>query len=942
MARYGIDYYGVGLYGAVNPVKFDASPFTASPLGYGAIQLNWANPSGSWAKIQLVRNTYGYPVHAFDGQVLLTAFNGADPTTYVDTTNLIEGAYYYYSLYVYTTVGYKWVNAGNAQGLSVKNFGNGSKMYEYLPDVYKLVDTISSTSTPYPSTPVVVTAAQSGGDVITYTAQNTFKVGQVVSISGLSTSAFNLNNVVIKTVSNSQFTVQSSAQGLPVTGASGAASIMQDDNDLYSFLQVFGFELDYQQTLASLLTTRYDVETVSGTLLPIMLQQFGFTYEPQIGYQQSRILLRDGIKFLQKKGSSEGLVEYIKAFSSYAIPEPISGTPNPSVNGLTIGHNLFLDYNDSSFEEASATSSGGYGRWDSLDGTASINRVNTASILSMSLTSNVATLTIGAHTYLPGNKIYVNNSPLPIFNSPNTALTITAVTATTISYALTYSTNIPPTSGYNPLITANGVFGSYAQVAPAPNPWAEPTTAPSFPNKQTGVLSLTNASTSSQSVDLYCGDVSPIYNGIPVTAGLSYSFSFYAANGGTARNVTAKIKWFDRFGVYISTSSGSPVSDSVTVFGSSVRPYVTATAPSTAYYAAPGISIASVAGSASQEFHYVDAAQFEQSASVTSFDEARNVHITLKATRINELLNPTFASPITPWVVTGATHDVDTDVAQPNGDIYTITNTTITTVSGTNYATVTLSTPHVIQAGQDVWFQNVSGTGVTSSNYNGAQTVTNVIPPTLYSFSFVTTAGTQASLATTGTVFASGNGLGLTATSSTVSVTTAGSYMGIYYPSTSYTFSVWFKAYSGSESISTTIKWYDSSYTLISSATGGTYTATYSASLPWYRAYVTAIAPSTAAYATVEIDWLTASSGEELSLNQALFENSAFVQDFFDGSQGPADSGSLFWEGGITNGARSHYYRNRLAIENRLINGGITDYLPLGTTYALYLAQPNT
>jgi len=941
MARYGIDYYGVGIYGAVNPVKFDASPFTASPLGYGSIQLSWTSPSGQWAKLQLVRNTYGYPTNAFDGEVLLTVFNGQDPTFYIDTTNLIEGAFYYYSIYVYTTVGYKWVNAGTAQGLSVKNFGNGTKLYEYLPEVYKLVDTASSTSTPYPNTPALVTAAYSSSNSIIYTANNTFKPGQVVSITGLSTQAFNLSNVVVATASSSQFTVNSSAQGTAVTGASGQAAIMQDDNDLYSFLQVFGFELDHQQTLASLLTTRYNVETVSGTLLPLLLQQFGFTYEPQIGYQQSRILIRDGIKFLQKKGSSEGLSEYIKAFSSYAIPAPVAGTPNPAATGLTIGHNLFLDYNDSSFEEAAATSSGGYGRWDSVDGTAVLNRVSNANVLSMSLTSNVATLTIGSHSYLPGNKIYVSNSPLPIFNSPNTALTITAITPTTISYVLTYASNIPPTSGYNPLVTSYGTFGSYAQVAPAPNPWAEPTSAPSFPNLRSGVLSVSNALGSSQTIDIYCGDVSPVLNGIPVTAGLAYTFSVYAANGGTARNVTASIKWYDRFSNYLSSNSGTTVSDSVTVFGPTVRPYVSATAPAGAYYAAPGISISSVAAS-SAEFHYFDAAQFEQASSATSFDEARNVHITLKATRINELLNPQFATPLTPWVVTGATNDVDTDVSQPNGDTYTITNTTITTVSGTNYATVTTSTPHIIQAGQNVWFQNVSGTGVTSSNYNGAQTVTNVIPPTLNTFSFVTTASTQASLPTTGTVFASGNGLGLQATSTTVNVSTAGSYMGIYYPSTSYTFSVWFKVYTGSETISTSIKWYDSSYNLISTATGAQATATYSNSLPWFRAYVTSTAPSNAAYATVEIDWLTASVGDNLSLNQALFENSAFVQDFFDGNQGPADVGSLFWEGGITNGARSHYYRNRLATENRLINGGIAEYLPLGTTYALYLAQPQT
>ena len=70
-----------------------------------------------------------------------------------------------------------------------------------------------------------VTAASATGGVVTYTATNTFTVGQTVTITGLSTTAFNLTGVTIATRSGSQFTVTSAATGTAVTGASATATV---------------------------------------------------------------------------------------------------------------------------------------------------------------------------------------------------------------------------------------------------------------------------------------------------------------------------------------------------------------------------------------------------------------------------------------------------------------------------------------------------------------------------------------------------------------------------------------------------------------------------------------------------------------------------------------------------------------------------------------------
>jgi len=73
----------------------------------------------------------------------------------------------------------------------------------------------------------VVTAASAANGVVTYTATNTFSAGELVSVTGLSTSAFNLTNVFIATATSALFTVSNPATGTAVTGANGLASIGQ-------------------------------------------------------------------------------------------------------------------------------------------------------------------------------------------------------------------------------------------------------------------------------------------------------------------------------------------------------------------------------------------------------------------------------------------------------------------------------------------------------------------------------------------------------------------------------------------------------------------------------------------------------------------------------------------------------------------------------------------
>jgi hypothetical protein len=841
MSRYGIDYYGLGYYGSNNPITFDASPFKATPSKQGQILLTWSDPTGNWSRLVVVRNPYGYPLDPWDGTQVISAYNGYDPLVHIDE-GLVQGQYYYYSIFVFSLIQYNWVIAGKAFALSVKDCGNSKKLYDYLPNIYKITQPYTATTDDW------------------------------------------------------------------------------ENADLYAFLSNFGFELDYEQTLTDLLRGRYNTEKVNGNLVPTMMNQFGQAYEPAIGLQQNRKILRDSVTLTKQKGSKEGLAAFIKDFTSWAIPAPISGTPNPSVNGLTVSHNIMLDYNDSSFEE-------GTGHWISSDGTAQMDNLQVLKIKQLELISNVATFYVGAHNYDVGNQIFVSGLQYPLFNSL-TAYTLTGVdqAAGTVSFSLTGS-NVTLTSGYNPSTNAYGL------ITPSPVPWVEPTAPALFPNKATGTLALYNTSSSAQTISAFVADDDPINKGIPVTAGLSYSFSIYASKGGfTARTVTAKIKWFDRFGASISTSSGTGVSDNTVVFSDSYRPSVTATAPSNAYYACPGVSIASVGGTGTNEHHYFDAAQFEQSSSVTAFDEARQLHLTLKANRINELVNPSFVSPTTPWTLTQGSSATINTILEPNAEVFTITSGVISS----NTATIALNLPHSYQVSSQIVITGV--TGPNASKYNGVRTITAV---TANTFSYTVTASNSS--ISTGSVYASASAYQITASGSAVKLdswdgSTNAQLMGIYYPNTSYTFSIYAQSVDAPESVTAVIKWYDSSHVLISSSTGDAVTTS---TTNWVRPYVIGEAPSTTAYASVELQWST-TSGHKLNVDLALFENAGQVLDYFDGTSGPGDVYDLIWEGGSANAGRSHLYHNRFSTQTRLIGATLDAQLPLGSTAAVYLAQPRT
>jgi len=115
----------------------------------------------------------------------------------------------------------------------------------------------------------LVTAASASAGTVTYTANNYFSAGDIVSIYGLSTSAFNLTNVTVASASTTQFTVTNAATGTSVSGStSGRAFKKATDGDTRLGFEFYRLPIQLASTdiQTSEATTTYSV--VYKTTLP--------------------------------------------------------------------------------------------------------------------------------------------------------------------------------------------------------------------------------------------------------------------------------------------------------------------------------------------------------------------------------------------------------------------------------------------------------------------------------------------------------------------------------------------------------------------------------------------------------------------------------------------------------------------------------------------------
>ena len=129
---------------------------------------------------------------------------------------------------------------------------------------------------------------------------------------------------------------------LPLAVRSAARNVLDnnpENTDFSDFLRLLAFEYDYEKTQAYLLFNSYSPDAIPRSLLLLLLNEFGIGYEPTISDQRMRVLAKNAIHLYQSKGSIQGVRDFVKAFSGYDTY-------------VTVGKNLMLTYNDSSFEES--------------------------------------------------------------------------------------------------------------------------------------------------------------------------------------------------------------------------------------------------------------------------------------------------------------------------------------------------------------------------------------------------------------------------------------------------------------------------------------------------------------------------------------------------------------------------------------------------------------
>lgn len=135
MAIYGVSFYGSDLYGEAVLSLLSVEPVTAESRAVGSVSLNWAALGGNWSDFRVLRNGYGFAVNEFDGDIILEFSNPSYQSSFTDT-GLAPNRFYYYAIYVFDLDTNMWVRAGQAQALTLKDYGALDQMIRNLPNFY--------------------------------------------------------------------------------------------------------------------------------------------------------------------------------------------------------------------------------------------------------------------------------------------------------------------------------------------------------------------------------------------------------------------------------------------------------------------------------------------------------------------------------------------------------------------------------------------------------------------------------------------------------------------------------------------------------------------------------------------------------------------------------------------------------------------------------------
>ena len=142
-APFGNAIFGETVFGPPPSGNISAT-LTVLPIGYTGLSVSWVMSGTAWSSQVLLRSSYGTPTSIYDGDILLDE-SGPFSTSYTDN-GLRSGLFYYYALFVYSTVLDSYVLAGAAQGLVLSDYGFGNTFTSWIPNWYLEQDSTITTS----------------------------------------------------------------------------------------------------------------------------------------------------------------------------------------------------------------------------------------------------------------------------------------------------------------------------------------------------------------------------------------------------------------------------------------------------------------------------------------------------------------------------------------------------------------------------------------------------------------------------------------------------------------------------------------------------------------------------------------------------------------------------------------------------------------------------
>ena len=351
---------------------YTVAPIVARPYDYNKIGLSWTgtptyNTSYPWTKFLLVRSQLGFPVTADDGDVLIsTDYNGYLALMSAGTYDSTVTASSYSAGGGYASIVLSTSIPATMSVGQVVNIANVDSNINGTRAIYS-VNTATNTITvvlggAYTKTSTATTGTVTSYSAFTYTdsgssvtnpslvlkSNKVYYYSAFVYVAGYASLGYikswvRAGNAMATSVKNYGTQdlmydyVPHPFKQLDVTDATSVST--QRNDHLYRFLKIFAFEYDYLKSMTDNFKNKFDLDNVSGKLLPAMLTQFGMSYDSNLGLAWARRMLKTASTVYNSKGSTAGIRTFVQAFTGYKC----------TVGGVK---NLFLTSNDSSFESS--------------------------------------------------------------------------------------------------------------------------------------------------------------------------------------------------------------------------------------------------------------------------------------------------------------------------------------------------------------------------------------------------------------------------------------------------------------------------------------------------------------------------------------------------------------------------------------------------------------